>query len=281
MKILRALLLAALLPVQGLVVPAVPVGEAGMLAAQSLPSHGEFTEILAAVVRVPKVDYEALQRDRQLLDRYLERLGRVSPAALERASHGERLAFWINAYNACMLKRVVDHYPLRPGDAGFFGTLRNRIAGYPENSVWQIRGVFTAAHCRVAGAERSQDEIEHEIIRPRFQEPRIHFAVNCAAMSCPVLWPEAYTADRLEEQLDRAVRHFMSTPAHFRIERGPPAALTVNRVLEWYAEDFGRAEGIKRFFAGYLEGADRELVLRPGTEVRFFDYDWTLNDIPG
>ena len=247
--------------------------------AQGVPNHRAFSQILEQVVDGPRVDYRRLQAMRRGLDRYVDALGRTDPEALERSSRDERLAFWINAYNACMLRLVIDHYPIERGGVGLFGAIRNRVAGYPDNSVWQIRNVFTRDHCPVAGRDRSQDEIEHEIIRPRFQEPRIHFAVNCAAMSCPVLWPEAYTGEELDEQLDRAVRHLMANAEHFRLERDSPAVLHLNKVLDWYQEDFGGIEGLKQFFADYLEDRDREIVLRPDTRVEFFEYDWTLNDV--
>jgi hypothetical protein len=244
-----------------------------------VPSHETFTKVLADVVHGPLVDYAHLQANREPLDEYIARLGRTSPSELEQASREEGLAFWINAYNACMLQLVIDHYPIEAGGVGLFGLIRNRVAGYPDNSVWQIRNVFTRDHCTVAGEERSQDEIEHEIIRPRFQEPRIHVAVNCAARSCPVLWPEAYTARDLEAQLERAVAHLMDSPEHFRLEEGPPPTLRLNRVMDWYAEDFGGTDGLKEFFAAYLEGRQKELVLDPATRVEFFEYDWTLNDV--
>ncbi|TVR64468.1 MAG: DUF547 domain-containing protein [Gemmatimonadales bacterium] len=244
-----------------------------------LPDHGDFTRVLDRVVQMPLVDYQALQDDRTALDAYIARLGAVSEAELAEASRAEQLAFWINAYNACMLQLVIDHYPIEAGRAGLFGGIRNRVAGYPDNSVWQIRDVFSRNHCHVAGRDRSQDEIEHDIIRPEFDEPRIHFAVNCAAVSCPVLWPMAYEAATLDEELDRAVRHLMAGHEHFRIEPGEPAVLRLNRVMDWYSGDFGGAEGLKAFFADYLPSHEAEVVLRPDTRVEFFEYDWTLNDV--
>ena len=246
--------------------------------AQTLPDHAAFSRVLEQVIRIPRVDYARLKEERAGLDRYIEALSRTDPHALEAASRDERLAFWINAYNACMLRLVVDHYPIETGGMGLFGAVRNRVAGYPDNSVWQIRDVFSRAHCPVAGRNRSQDEIEHDIIRPRFQEPRIHFAVNCAALSCPVLWPEAYTAEGLDAQLDRAVRNLIRNPDHFLLEGTAPATLTLNKVLDWYAEDFDGIEGLKPFFADYLQGSARERVLAPTTRIDFFEYDWTLND---
>lgn len=244
-----------------------------------LPDHAHFTRVLDRVVRMPLVDYQALQDDREALDSYIEALGATPEFLLDQSSREEQLAFWINAYNACMLQLVIDHYPIEAGGVGLFGGVRNRVAGYPDNSVWQIRDVFTRNHCFVAGAYRSQDEIEHEIIRPRFDEPRIHFAVNCAAASCPVLWPMAYKADVLDEQLDRAVRHLMAGDEHFRIEPGEPSTLRLNRVMDWYSGDFGGAEGLKAFFAAYLPREQADIVLRPDTRVEFFSYDWTLNDV--
>jgi hypothetical protein len=272
------LALALLLPAPLLAAPT-PAPAQDPAGAQALPDHGAFTRVLERVVHGPRVDYALLLAERESLDAYVAALGRTETAALEAASREEQLAFWINAYNACMLRLVVDHYPIEAGGVGLFGAVRNRVAGYPDNSVWQIRDVFTRPHCPVAGAERSQDEIEHEIIRPRFQEPRIHFAVNCAAVSCPILWPEAYTAEALEAQLDRAVRALIRNPEHFRLEGTAPATLTLNKVLDWYAVDFEGTDGLRTFFADYLQGSARARVLAPDTRVRFFEYDWTLNDI--
>jgi hypothetical protein len=229
-------------------------------------------------VEGPLVDYGRLARLRGELDRYLSTLAATSPTTIEAMPPAERLAFWINAYNACMLKIVVDHYPLGPEGLRIIERLRNRLAGYPESSVWQIPGVFSREHCTVAGEERSQDEIEHEIIRPAFAEPRIHFAVNCAARSCPVLWPEAYEGARIDDQLERAVWKLIASPQHFRLERGSPATLRLNRVLDWYRDDFGGIEGLKAFFAVYLPARDRAFLLQPDTRVEFFEYDWTLNE---
>ncbi len=249
------------------------------LAAQEVPDHAAFTRILEQVVESPLVDYAGLAETRSDLDRYIASLGNTDPSALERAPREERLAFWINAYNACMLKIVIDHYPIRSRGMGLIGRIRNQLAGRPANSVWQIRDVFTTEHCTVAGEPRSQDEIEHEIIRPTFGDPRIHFAVNCAARSCPVLWPEAYEADRIDDQLDGAVESFIDTPSQFTLERGEPATLHLNRVMDWYQDDFGGIPGLRDFFAKYLEPEQARIVRSEDTQISFYDYDWTLNDV--
>lgn len=247
----------------------------GPSAAQPLPDHGAFSEVLFSVVRQPDVDYAALREGRAALDAYLATLAAVSPATLAAASREERLALWINAYNACMLRLVIDHYPIRR-DAGLLARVTNAVAGRPADSVWQIPDVFSRKHCRIAGAERSQDEIEHSIVRP-LGEPRIHFAVNCAARSCPVLWPEAYTAAALDAQLDRAVEHLVADPRHFRVEGD--RSVRLNKVLDWYEEDFGGIDGLRSFFSGYVSGDAAAALESPRTEIAFFEYDWTLNDV--
>jgi len=244
--------------------------------AQELPDHAPFSRILESVVDPPLVDYAGLQEGRDALDGYLETLAATPLAAVEGAPREAQLAFWINAYNACMLRLVVDHYPIETG-GGFFDRIRNAVADRPDNSVWQIEDVFSRDHCQVAGAPRSQDEIEHEIIRP-LGEPRIHFAVNCAARSCPPLRTEAYTAAELDAQLDAQVRDFVANPEHVQVEDASPPVLRLNKVLDWYGEDFGGAEGLKAFFEPYLDGERGALVAEPEARVRFFEYDWTLND---
>ena len=262
---------ALLLPLLASVIATTPIG------AQEIPDHADFTGILADIVRTPRVDYAALQGRLADLDAYLDQLHATDLDALKTAPGDVQLAFWINAYNACMLDRVAAHYPIRK-NAGLVGSIRNALTDRPDNSVWQIRDVFTGAFCDVAGATRSLDEIEHEIIRP-MGEPRIHFAINCAALSCPPLAADAYVAERLEEQLDRAVRVFVANPEHFVIDRSGMGSLTLNRVLDWFGDDFGGRENLPGFFAHYVTEEDARLLAGSGVEVRFFEYDWTLNDL--
>ncbi len=239
----------------------------------SIPGHAAFSEVLGRVVESGRVDYARLLGDRSGLDAYLRLLGAVPEPVLATASREDRLAFWINAYNACMLKRVLDHYPIESA-TGLIGRVRGAVAGYPDNSVQQIPDVFTGTHCRIAGVERSQDQIEHEILRP-MGEPRIHFVINCAALSCPELGPEAFEGATLHVQLDDAVRAFMADPRHFRVEGG---TLTVNKVLDWFGEDFGGRTGVREFFAEHASGDQAATLRNASTRVEFFDYDWTLND---
>jgi hypothetical protein len=241
-------------------------------AAQDLPDHAAFRPVLARHVRDGLVDYAALRENRAELDAYLSRLGATDPAALAAASREAQIAFWINAYNACTLRLVIDHYPIRK--RGFPAGLGRS----PANSIRQIPDTWSRRFCPAAGAERSLDEIEHKILRP-IGEPRIHFAVNCASRSCPVLAREPYTADSLDAQLDAAVARFVADPQHFRLEAGPPPLLRLNRVFDWYREDFGGTEGVVRFLIHHLAPEDAGVLQgRARVRVEYLEYDWTLND---
>jgi len=241
----------------------------------TLPDHAAFGQILAHSLKAPLVDYAVLKANRSDLNAYLGTLAGTDPDALAAAPQATRLAFWINASNACMLKQVVDHYPIQKS-AGLLSRATNAIMDRPANSVWQITDVFKREHCTVAGQSRSQDQIEHEIIRP-MGDPKIHFAINCAAMSCPPLQSWALSAGELDEQLDRIVRDFMANPAHFELQ-GDDSVLTLNKVPDWYGDDCGESEGLLEFFSAYLDGGT-DAPIGESTKIEFFEYDWTLNDV--
>lgn len=246
------------------------------LAGQALPDHSTFDRVLVEVRREGLVDYASLTADRANLDAYIEELGRTDPEAVSSAPRGTQLAFWINAYNACALRLVIDHYPIEK--RGFVAGLRNTVAGVPDNSIRQIPNTWKQEFCPVAGRERALDGIEHEIIRP-MGDPRIHFAVNCASRSCPVLAPGAYKADSVDTQLDDAVRRFVSDPSHYRLDGGIAPVLHVNKVLDWYKDDFGGKRGVVEFLTRYVPEEDAAILRKhPELDVEYMDYDWTLND---
>ena len=256
-----------------LAVGLLPVAVA-FLGAQTLPPPDRFDRVLARHVHDGLVDYEGLKADRADLDRYLERLGEVAPMDLTHATRDDRLAFWINAYNACVLRLVIDHYPLA-GPQRANGASEKHPASPP--SIRQIPHTWTAPFCRVARRDRSLDGIESGILRP-IGDPRIHFALSCAARGCPALADQAYRADRLDEQLDRAVRRFVADPRQCHLEPGEPPVLHINKFLDWYKEDFGGATGLVAFLRRYVPR--RELAsLRPGAvRVEYLDFDWSLNE---
>ncbi len=256
------------------VAPLLACGLAPMQA-QGLPGPDLLDRVLAGHIRDGLVDYAGLRAHRDDLDRYLEALGTTDPAALERASREERLAFWINAYNACVLRLIIDHYPImsRLPAAGADG----RAYGIPEKSIRQIPETWTAQFCRIAQRDRSLDGIESGILRP-MGDPRIHFALSCAARGCAGLADSAYRGGRVEEQLDRAVKRFVRDPRQLQIERGEPPVLRVNKFLDWYKEDFGGTSGLVAFLRRYVSRRDADLLRPGGVRVEYLDFDWSLND---
>lgn len=249
-------------------------GAVAVTRAQALPAPDRFDRVLVRHVHGGLVDYVGLQADRADLDGYLEQLGNVAPVDLRRASRDDRLAFWINAYNACVLRLVIDHYPLATPKRSKEDARRSSA---PAPSIRQIPRAWTAPFCRVAQRARSLEGIESGILRP-IGDPRIHFVLSCAARGCPALADHAYRGDRLEEQLDQAVRRFAADPRQCHLEPGEPPVLHVNKFLDWYKEDFGGATGLVAFLRRYVPR--RELPsLRPGAvRVEYLDFDWSLNE---
>ncbi len=207
-------------------------------------------------VELPLVDYKAIGADSRwkALLKHLE-------TAREPASREEKLAFWINAYNIMAIKVVLDKYPVR--------SIRN--AGGWITQVWDIdAGV-------VAGRMRTLNEIEHEILRS-MDEPRIHAAIVCASVSCPPIRAEAFTAERLEEQLEDQMRVWLANPEiGLRVERGG-ATLRVSSIFKWFGEDFEKEAGSVRVYLDRYLTEAQKAELQPNARIAYLSYDWTLND---
>ncbi|HKZ08784.1 MAG TPA: DUF547 domain-containing protein [Methylomirabilota bacterium] len=230
--------------------------------------YSDWTDLLAEIVTpAGKVDYEALAARRDRLDRVIASLAAVSPDSAPERFPGEEhaLAYWINAYNAFVLAAVIAEYPIR--------------------SVWKVRdGQFFERARHVAGGRRvSLNDIEHRILRGRFQEPRIHFAINCASNGCPPMRPQAYEPDGIGETLDAATRQFLASEWNCRTD-DDERKIYVSRIFRMYAEDFVRGmvdstaayrEGVLRFVAAHTGRAYESIA---GHEVVYNVYDWGLND---
>lgn len=234
--------------------------------ASAVDPHDAFDRLLRGYVDTTgAVDYARLKDDRgEVLRPYLDRLASED---LSGSPRDARLAFWINAYNALTLKLIVDHYPVE--------NIWAITPGPPEpkdDSPFQL-DVGT-----VADTVRTLDEIEHDIIRERFEEPRIHFALVCAAASCPELRREAYTGPRLDAQLEDQARVFLHDTTKNQIPAGDDR-IALSRILKWYGEDFGPTPAaVQRALASYFEGAVGERLAEGAYAVDFLPYDWALND---
>ena len=219
--------------------------------------------------------YAGMAADRASLKAYLASLAAVGRAAFDAFGREQQMAFLINAYNAHTVELVLTRYP-KLESIKELGTLLQ--------SPWKQRVA------PLLGATMSLDGIEHDTLRARgrYDDPRIHFAVNCASIGCPMLREEAYVASRLESQLDEQALRFMSDRSRNRFNAAA-RRLEVSRIFDWYGEDFRLGQrGIASapaFFARYAEGladapADREWVRGERAPVSYLDYDWRLNDVP-
>lgn len=221
--------------------------------------HSAFDRLLREhVIEGGWVDYAALRENEAALDAYLAQL---ADAPFEDLARDEKLALLINAYNACTLKLILDHWPIAS------------IQDIPASERW------TAQRWEVGGRILSLDDLEHREIRPKFREPRIHFALVCAAVGCPPLRAEAYTGARLEAQLDAQTRYTHTHPRWFQwFEDGNTVGLT--KLYDWYAGDFEQIAGsVLTYAAQYAPPLAEALESDKTPAIRWLDYDWQLNDV--
>jgi hypothetical protein len=233
---------------------------AGAARAQGGFDHSAWDSLLPRYVDADgRVAYRTLQQnDARTLQTYLDAVAAARPDGWPRA---EQLAFWINTYNAAMVSAV----------------LQGRT---PETALGRVK-LFKFWKFRAAGRDRTLDEVEHEILRRRFGEARIHFALVCAATSCPRLRREAYRGERLEAQLDDQARQFLNDARHNRIDP-EQKRLQLSEIFRWFRDDFVTAAGsVPAFVALYVDDAPRRDWLLTQPTVQHLDYDWTLNAQPG
>lgn len=246
---------------RGLVVVMAALGMRAGAEAGATVDHAAWDGLLWQFVEDGLVDYEGLRTQRQILDDYVASLSEV--AVSELASPEERLAFWINAYNAIVVQAVLTHHPAR--------------------SVKEIAGFFDKERHRVAGKPLTLNQIEEQ--GRLLKDWRLHMAVVCAASSCPPLRSEVYVAERLEEQLADQTRQFLADPSRGLRLDSEDGALRLSKIFKWYATDFVStgpltAQTLLPLLTPYLDPSVAQAIQAQRLPLKFLDYDWTLNRQP-
>jgi hypothetical protein len=230
--------------------------------------HDLFTEVLQDHVREGMVSYYALKNDERF-ERYIKQLANTDPETLQ--TREEKLAFWINVYNAYTLKIIVDNYPLDSISELHTGGLV--FGTITKQTVWHKKLVT------VNNQLTSLDHVEHQIIRPVFQEPRIHFAIVCAAISCPPLRSEAYEADKLDAQLDEQARIFLADQRQNSFDKNKRVA-RISNIFNWFKKDFAKNNaGLLVYLSQFLpEDVGASIRENPRRwKIRWSKYNWDLN----
>jgi hypothetical protein len=220
--------------------------------------HEIWAELLGKYVSPAGVDYTGFKSEEDKLDQYLKVLENTD---LKTLSRNELFAFYINAYNAWTIKLILSAYP---------GISSIKDLGTLFKSPWEKKFVH------INGEVVTLDYIEHHILRPRFKDPRVHFAINCSAVSCPPLRPEPYLGSTLDRQLDQSTRSFINNPNTYRLESN---TLYVSRIFEWFSEDFNG--DVVGFYLKYAQNGLKEKLTenKDAIQVKYLYYDWSLNDV--
>jgi len=215
-------------------------------------THAAYTEVVKAHVTNGQVDYKAIKAGPAALNGYLDSLAAVSERDFKAWTEPQQIAFLANLYNAATLKLVLDHYPLK--------------------SIKDIGNVFKGPWdqpvVRLFGRTITLNNLEHDILRKDYNEPRLHMALVCAAKGCPILRGEAYVAERLDAQLDDQSRRYLASSAGLVLDRAKGEA-HISSIFKWYGKDF---PSVAAFVAKY-SGQSLD-----GLKIRYLDYDWSLNE---
>ncbi len=207
------------------------------------------TALLLNVSKNGFVDYEGFMQNSYLLYDYFQELSENKPD--KTWTKNERMAYWINAYNAYTIKLIIDSYPVK--------------------SITNLKKPWEKEFFKIDGEWYSLNDLEHKILR-KFDDPRIHFAINCASISCPVVWNRAYTAENLQEALDRQTRDFINDPTRNQITR---SKVLISKIFDWFRRDFKVNDGdVIEFINKYSN-----VKIRENQNLKYKDYDWGLNKV--
>jgi Protein of unknown function, DUF547 len=221
-------------------------------------SHALFDSLLRKYVnRDGLVDYKGFIKDSVAFSDYLNLLSKNHPNE-KNWSRDERLAYWLNAYNAFTIKLICNNYPVQ--------SIKDIKKGVPF-----VSDTWTIDFIKIENRTYSLNNIEHNIVRPTFNDPRVHFALNCASMSCPKLLGEAYRGDILNKQLDSQAQDFLKDTQRNKITNTNKAELS--KLFTWFAGDFKKVEpSVVAFINRYSD-----IKLAENAQIDYLDYDWNLN----
>ena len=231
-------------------------------------SEGKFDHSAFDALLAKYVDEQGLvayrtwkEKDVPALKAYLRSISKTDPKSL--GSQEEKIAFWVNTYNALTLRGILEFYPL--------DSIKDKVSFLPFGyNIWKDYKI------EIAGKERSLDDIEHKILRKK-GEPRIHFVLVCASIGCPRLALEAYRGDDLDKQLDEQTRRFLNDPEKTRLDR-KNKTVHLSKIFSWFEEDFGGSdEAVLQFVANFRPEEERDLLLKGSPSIDYLDYDWSLN----
>jgi hypothetical protein len=267
------LLLAAIALVPACARPLPVAQRSGQVtAAATTPlDYGDYANLLQTYVSPSGlVDYTALQANPDPLQAVVAELGAVSLATYEGWSEADKIAFLINAYNAITLQSIVDQAPLKP-------------------SIRDIPGVWTAQRHPVLGQALTLDNLEHDLLRKQFSEPRVHAALVCAAISCPPLRQEPFTGDRLDQQLNDQAQRWLDSPQGLSLDRDQNR-VAISSIFKWFGEDWQtqyaapdqftgspKERAVLNFIGNYVSPSDRAYLAEGNYRLDYLDYDWSLN----
>ena len=211
-----------------------------------------------------KVNYKAIKTNSKELENYLANLEVITQSQFKNFTKNEKLAFLINAYNAFTIKLIVDHYPVK--------SIKD-IGGFLGNP-WKLK------FFKLFGESKNLDNIEHDMIRNWFNEPRIHFAVVCASVGCPSLQNVAFTRENLDQLLEKAALNFL-TDFNKNQYLSDKKQLNLSSIFKWYGDDFVKKNGsLENFLATRITSdlEQQKSILNKESSIVFLDYDWSLNE---
>ncbi|PYT28223.1 MAG: hypothetical protein DMG57_15540 [Acidobacteria bacterium] len=231
--------------------------------------HSAWDRVLKAHVNPSgEVDYRAIKADRKDLDRYSGQLGGASPENHPELfpARADQFAYWINAYNAFVTRGVADRYPT-----------------HSVRDLGPLLGFFRREEYIAGGRKMSLSSLENVILRKKFADPRVHFSIVCASLGCPMLAREAFTGVNLEQLLDRQARRFINQRRNVKVDAATNT-VRLSKIFDWYTVDFVGSKG-KQALVDYIRRyaspeTRRALDALKQPRIRFYDYDWSIND-PG